>query len=198
MPNSLTSEIHVDSSGHHEIGHVTIGALCRASDELCPVGRLEKQTRMLGLADGALIDQHYCRAVVTPLVSARKPLEKCFHDLRFPQHAVGQGAPGPVAPVQRRRHVYFVSQPRRNLPGGSIGVTTVVEDYGGTILEFFKHFLDLRYCKAVEICIADVAGQHPHDISVSVALGLRYKFFLARDSDLSHLGAAIADGKYRY
>src|ERR1039458_4480307 len=71
MPNALTAEVHANSSGQGEIRHITIGALCRASDEFRAVGGFKKQACMLGLADGALINQHHSPAVITPLVGAR-------------------------------------------------------------------------------------------------------------------------------
>ena len=166
-----------------------------ASNEFRAVGRFKKQARVLGLADGALINQHNRLAVIAPLVGLRQPLQVCVPFLRAGNLAVRQVRRHGISALKHcRRHISFLGQPRRNQPSGAVGVTTIIEDDGRTVLELLEHLINLRRRQTIEVGIAGVARQYPQDISSPVPLALRHVFDFAYVR-FSGQGVWHADGR---
>src|SRR5947207_2431475 len=58
MAHIIPSEHHVQAAWQREIRYVAVRASALAADELGPGRNLEEEPRVLGLADGALVDEH--------------------------------------------------------------------------------------------------------------------------------------------
>ena len=90
MPNALAAEVDVDSSRQRQVRHVAVGSLSGASHDFRAVGCFKEEAGVLGLADGALVDEHDRTAVISRFFSVRNSLIKGFQNLGRSEFTVGK------------------------------------------------------------------------------------------------------------
>jgi hypothetical protein len=168
MADGGAAEAHHDASRHHQARQVAIGAGGGAADEGRAVGGLEMQTSRLRLALGSFAHEHDGEASVPSLGGAPERLDgvQCAPsgiDLVgvCPQH---HQRPLKASYGDRERF----GQARSDEPHREVWIAAHVEDDGSCALEAFEHLVHLLGHEAVQVGVADVAGEHLEDVAVAL------------------------------